>query len=107
MPLIESVLTKPERDSQAREAHLIRTRDRLAYWRSRLEGLTTQNERALMEGEIAKYEEQLTGGMAEPLATPGLLQTLQAEVASLKTMLASFLKGQSAPTPTPTPSTDA
>ena len=92
MPLIESVLTSAERESQAREAHLIRTRDRLAYWRSRLEGPTTEDERTLMEGEIIKYEAQLAGAPVPALEQSGLIQTLQAEVQELKQMLADFLK---------------
>lgn len=97
MPFEESTTTPGQMNALAREAHLIRTKDRIADWRNRLQDNPSDDLKEVALEELTKYERQLR----EPLtartlrATPvvaqspldRLVHTLQTEVMELKAKL--------------------
>ena len=91
MPVDGSVLGRVDMNAFAREAHLIRTRNRIAYWQERLKGELTTNERNLIEADLLKHQEQLMDMPEGPASQPTMLQNLQLEVKALKEMLSSLL----------------
>lgn len=100
MALEEATTTPGEMNAQAREAHLLRTRNRIAYWRGQLNPLTGEPSEAIKSlavEELGKYERQLREPLTArtlktlPQAIPSpierLVTTLQREVSELKEKL--------------------
>ena len=75
MPTEEFVYTEAEIRAQGREAHLIRTRGRLASWKAQLQQATNEATRQRVLEELALYERQLR----EPFTKRTLKLTPQKE----------------------------
>ena len=97
MPLEESTTPLGELNVQARDAHLLRTRGRIDYWREQLGGEPSEGLKSLALEELGKYERQLRKPLtartlrAMPQAVPSamerLMSTLRQEVEELKAKL--------------------
>jgi phage shock protein A len=103
MPLMETIKGDATLNKESFEAHLIRTRDRIAFWRERVDKAITEGERSLILREITKLEDQLTeatqprqGTDTQPSGKPfqevtaslvSMVQRLQSEISSLKSQL--------------------
>lgn len=124
MPTEQGLLTAAEIHSQSRESHLIRTRDRIAYWEGRLRdadqveaairagqktpvGLCpmTQGERGLAQQEIETFKQQLHDPRTErslqmaPLKQPTMPSVFAQMFQTLQEQIAQLeakLKGQDA-----------
>lgn len=94
MPAEEVVSTVPQLNSAARAAHLHRTKDRIAWWRERLQQQPTEALRVIALEELTHYERQLHQPLTKrtlrhtPVPGPSPLErmiaALQTEVAELK-----------------------
>ena len=94
MALEESTTPIGELNAQARESHLLRTRNRIAYWREQLAGEPSEAIRSLAVEELGKYERQLREPLtartlkmikpAAPSPIERLVTTLRQEVEELK-----------------------
>lgn len=99
-----AIQQSPQQKAEMWEAHLIRTRDRIAQFRDKLEvGVSTPGERVLIESEIQKLEGQLTpptdGRIEEASsASPSIVQQLKAEIRSLAAIVKELM-GKSSVTP--------
>ena len=90
----ESTTPLGELNAMAREAHLIRTRNRITYWREQLAGEPSEAIRSLAVEELGKYERQLREPLtartlkmitpAAPSPLERLVTTLRQEVEDLK-----------------------
>ena len=93
----ESTTPLGELNAMAREAHLIRTRNRITYWREQLAGEPSEAIRSLAVEELGKYERQLREPLTAwtlkklPQAAPSMIErrvtTLRQEVEELKAKL--------------------
>ena len=99
MALEESPTPLGELNVQAREAHLLRTRGRIDYWRGQLAGEPSDGLKSLALEELGKYERQLREPLTArrlktlPQAAPSVMErmmaTLRQEVEELKAKLTS------------------
>jgi len=125
MPLQESLSDPAVRDAQGREAHLTRTRDRIAAFKRQTETITTPQERQTILDALMVLEQQLQwpttarnlramdamGQLKEAPqpATSGLAQAFQAlkqEVLALKAQLTQKESPNGdVPEPAPAPKT--
>lgn len=98
MPLPETLTLDPQVVAQARRDHLLRTQQRLSQFQQKLKTGATGAERSLIETEIVKLEAQVeqarnphpveaSAGQPVGLGLVQMVQTLTAELASLKATL--------------------
>lgn len=118
MPVLEGLQVSAESKAIARQAHLQRTRDRIATWKVKLsDPVLKEAERLLIEEELGWYERQLLdpvtrrtlrvtpegpvpmrdAGEVDPDPMTDLVLSLKAELHALKAQFTG--KGADAPTP--------
>ena len=86
MALEESTTPLGELNAQARDAHLIRTRGRIDYWRGQLAGEPSEAMKSLALEELGKYERQLR----EPLTARTLQVMPQAASSPIERMISTL-----------------
>ena len=105
MPLTDSVTNERALHAQGAEAHMIRTRNRIAEFKERVKTITTDTERRTILDAVTTLEAQLVRPVTSRVlkATPAPVQTttsptdvftkmvagLQKELMALKTQLTS------------------
>ena len=106
-----AIQPSPEQIARSWEAHLIRTRDRIAQFQQKLQSGVTgpgpderplnAGERNLMEVEIAKLEGQLVrpAEMPKTDAAPSMIAQLQGEIRALGAIVKELLAKPQASTP--------